>query len=347
MPRVTRHHPTFETDEHFAGCIGLVYVDPDSPGIRRTAWGSGFTFRNPDGSVVRGRDRDRCEALVLPPAWTDVWVCPDSDGHLQALGTDDAGRRQYRYHETWTEARAAANFDRLHGVGTKLADVRRAVQDDLESGDPERRALATMIGLMDASLERVGNVESVSQFGTRGISTLSPENVDVSRRTVRLAFRGKGGVDHDVTIEDHHLADAVAELVGRAEQWLFEVGDTVLAAADANAYLDDHSAGYLDCKDIRTWGGSAAALAARASGIEQEPKIADAAAEVLHNTRSVARGSYIHPSVFEAERHEVDDAWRRSRRSRWYGRGERALLHLLEARPALFDRYQVRSPAAA
>ena len=328
-------------DDVFCSRIGLVKADNEEPGIVRQRCGKGFTFRWPDGTVVRGTERDRCEGLVLPPAWTDVWVCPDGDGHLQAVGTDEAGRRQYRYHDRWTEARSAANFDRLVDVGRRLAKLRRAVTDDLESDEPRTRALAAMIGLLDRSLERVGNPESVEEFGTRGISTLGPGNVDISRRSIQLRFRGKGGVDHDVTVDDDKLADAVSELRQAADEWLFEVDGSTLDAADANEYLDEHTAGHLDCKDLRTWGGSAAALTARKDGDTAEPQVADAAAEVLHNTRAVARSSYVHPAVFEATDEEVDDAWSSSRKSRWYGRGERALLHLLEDRPPLVDRHQV------
>ncbi len=328
-----------ESDDDFAVRIGLRAADPDEAGIRRQRCGRGFTFRWPDGSVVRGTHRARCEDLVLPPAWTDVWVCPHADGHLQAVGIDDAGRRQYRYHDRWTEARAAANFDRLEDIGRRMADLRRAVVEDLEAGDDRRRALAAMIGLLDRSLERIGNPESVEEHGTRGISTLGPGNVDVSRRAVQLSFRGKGGVDHDVTVDDERLIDAVQELRAAAGEWLFEVDGTVLDAADANAYLDEHTAGALDCKDLRTWGGSAAALTARAEGEQAAPQVADAAASVLHNTRAVARSSYIHPAVIEAPDEAIHDAWRSSRRSRWYGRGERALLHLLETIPPLLDRH--------
>ncbi len=328
--------------DDFVERIGLVQADPEEPGIVRQRCGRGFTFRWPDGTVVRDEHRSRCEDLVLPPAWEDVWICADADGHLQAIGIDDAGRKQYRYHERWTEARSAANFDRLPDIGRRMADLRRTVLDDLDSGDRHRRALAAMIGLMDRSLERVGNPESVEEHGTRGISTLGPGNVDVSRRAVQLSFRGKGGVDHDVTVDDERLVDAVEELRAAADEWLFEVDGTVLDAADANAYLDDCTAGELDCKDLRTWGGSAAAFTARAEGETAEPKVADAAASVLHNTRAVARSSYVHPAVFEASDDEVADAWRSSRRSRWYGRGERGLLHLLERREPLLDQHLVR-----
>lgn len=333
-------------DDAFAAAIGLRKADCDGPGIVRQRCGRGFTFRDANGDVVRGAHRDRCEALVLPPAWEDVWICAHADGHVQATGVDEAGRRQYRYHDRWTEARGAAKFDHLVVVGEALADVRRRVRQDLASDDPHRRSLAAMIGLMDSSLERIGNPSSVEEHGTRGISTLATHNVDVSKRTIRLAFPGKGQIDHDVTVEDPALASVLAGLERRNDDWLFEVDGTVLDAHDANEYLDEHSGGELDCKDLRTWGGSAAALDARARGIHEEPQIVDVAADALHNTRAVARSAYVHPSVLDAPDDAVEDAWRGSRRSRWYGRGERALLRLLEGQPTLLDRYLVNDTAA-
>lgn len=325
------------SDDDFCECIGLSRVDPEEPGIVRQRCGRGFTFRWPDGSVVSGPDRDRCESLVIPPAWTDVWISLDPDGHLQAVGVDDAGRRQYRYHERWTEARTAANFDRLADVGDRLSGIRRAVDDDLDSDDLERRAVAAMVRLMDRSLERIGNPESVDRFETRGISTLAPEHVDTTRRSISLRFRGKGGAEHDVTVVDGDVAAVIAELEDDDKDWLFEVDGAVLGAADANAYLCEHSADIVGCKDFRTWGGTTVALGERLDGRRRESEIADAAADALSNTRAVARSSYIHPAVFDADDDEVDDAWRRSRRSRWYRREERALLKLLRSRPPVFE----------
>lgn len=280
---------------------------------------------------------------MLPPAWTEVWVCADADGHLQAVGTDDAGRRQYRYHDRWVEARNAEKFDGLVAVGERISRVRCAVEHDLHAADPVTRGLAAMVRLLDRTLERIGNAESVDEFGTRGISTLGPEHVEAGRSTVRLRFRGKGGAARDDLVADGELATAIAELVAAEDDWLFAVDDTVLDATDANAYLASHSAGVIACKDVRTWGGSAAALAERIDRHPSDAGIADAAAEVLGNTRAVARESYVHPVVFDATDDQVEESWRASRRSRWYAREERALLKLLRAAPPLLDAYR-RSP---
>lgn len=331
-----------EPDE-FCAAIGLSCVDPAEPGITRSRWGRGFTYRWPDGTIVRGRHRDRCEALVIPPAWTDVWICSDADGHLQAVGTDDAGRRQYRYHDLWTEARNAEKFDRLVRVGERMANVRRAIECDLEASDPVLRSLAAMVGLLDRTLERIGNPESVERFGTHGISTLAPRHVAVGPSSIRLRFRGKGGSEHATTVENRGLADVIAELEDPDGAWLFEIDGTLLGAGDANDYLASHSGGVVGCKDVRTWGGSTAALAARIGERPSDPHIADAAAVALGNTRDVARGSYVHPAVFDVTDDEVERAWRASRRSRWYDREERALLKLLCAAPPLLDEYLRRT----
>lgn len=329
-----------EVDDDFCTAIGLSRTDPDEPGIVRQRCGTGFTFRWPDGTVVRGPHRARCEALVLPPAWTGVWISVDADGHLQAVGTDDAGRRQYRYHDRWIEARNAEKFDHLVDVGERMARVRRAVAHDLGSDDPVTRSVAAMVRLLDRTLERIGNPESVEQFGTRGISTLGPEHVATRGTSVRLHFLGKGGTERDDVVEDRDLARVLAELERAGDDWLFSVDDILLDAADANDYLAGHSAGVIACKDVRTWGGTAAALSARIDGRSAEPQIADAASEALGNTRAVARASYVHPVVFDASDDEVEDAWRSSRRSRWYEREERAVLKLLHDAPPLLDSYR-------
>ena len=218
MPRST---PIDSQD--LCATIGLSWVDPDEPGIVRQPSGRGFTFRWPDGTVVRGSHRERCEMLAIPPAWTDVWVSAEPDGHLQAVGLDEAGRRQYRYHDRWTEARNAEKFDRLAEVGERLSRVRRAVEHDLRHGDREHRTVAAMIRLIDQTLGRIGNAESVERFGTRGISTLGPDNVEVSTTTVQLSFRGKGQSDQHAIVIDRDLAHVIAELEGAGREWLFEV----------------------------------------------------------------------------------------------------------------------------
>jgi DNA topoisomerase-1 len=332
-------------DQGFAALIGLRYVEADETGILRKPWGRGFTFRWPDGSVVDEATRARCDALAIPPAWTEVWVCADDRGHLQARGQDAAGRTQYLYHDRWTEARRAANFDRLTRVGRLLKPVRRRIAQALESDDPLDIALAAMVRLVDHSLGRIGNEASALESGTRGISTLTSGHVErVDDETLQLRFVGKSAVEHASIVDDPRLVDVIAELDDVGGERLFSIaldGQHVsLTATDANKRLAEWSNGVLSCKDFRTWGGSAAALEARVRGA-RGPAVIDAAADALHNTRAVARSSYVHPSVLDATDSQVETSWRASRRSKWYARRERALLKLLSRMPPLLDAYSL------
>lgn len=331
------------SDDNFATLVGLRPVEPDEQGIRRLKWGKGFTYRWPDDATVVGRERERCESLAIPPAWDDVWVCTDALGHLQARGRDEAGRVQYRYHDRWIEARRAANFDRLFEVGSRLKAVRKKLVEDLEGEDTALRALAAMLRLVDQSFARIGNEASAEEHGTRGISTLEDRHVTVADPgTLELNFVGKGSTEYECVIDDRHLSQAIAELENEGGRRLFSIdvdGDrTTLTARDANQRLSELSGGRLSCKDFRTWGGSAIALEARVLG-QTGTAVIDAAAKALHNTRAVARSSYVHPMVIQADDEAVDESWRSSRRSKWYARRERALLALLESVPPLLEAY--------
>lgn len=321
----------------FAVGIGLRHVSVDEPGIRREVRGRGFSYRSHDGELLRGDQRARCEALVLPPAWRDVWICADPIGHLQGAGTDDAGRRQYRYHERWTDARRRANFDRLPDVGEAIGELRPRLQRLLDDDDPVRRALAAMLALVDRSLGRIGNESSVAEAGTYGISTLHDDHVEVAGAKIRLSFVGKGGVAHETEVVDRDLAAVLEELAEDGER-LFSVVDggraSSLTARDANEFLAEITRGRLHCKDFRTWGASAVALEARVGGAGVLASV-DAAADVLQNTRAVARSAYVHPGVLEAADDELAVAWRRSRTSSRHQRRERALLNFLDGRPPL------------
>lgn len=333
------------SDDNFATLVGLRPVEPDEPGIRRLKWGEGFTYRWPDDATVVGRERERCESLAIPPAWADVWICTDALGHLQARGRDDAGRVQYRYHDRWIEARRAANFDRLLEVGSRLKGVRKKLVDDLEGDDTALRALAAMLRLVDQSFARIGNEASTEEHGTRGISTLEGRHVTVADpATLELSFIAKGSTEYECVVSDTYLAEAITELENEGGRRLFSIevdGDrTTLTARDANQRLSQLSSGALSCKDFRTWGGSAVALEARVLG-ETGTAAIDAAARALHNTRAVARSTYVHPMVVEADENAVDRSWRSSRRSKWYARRERALLALLDSVPPLLEAYLV------
>jgi DNA topoisomerase I len=341
--------PSPAEGEAFARRLGLTYTSFDRPGIRRVRRGRGWSFTGPDGARVEGVDRDRCLALAIPPAWQEVWICPTADGHLQASGFDEAGRRQYRYHARWTEGRSAANFDRLEHMGPRLPRLRRTVDRLLlDDTDPVTRATAAMVRLVDAGMARIGGTRSASETGHYGVSTLKVEHVAVDGDQVHLAYPGKSGVEQDIEVEDPLVADVLVDLEDGSER-LFDVvhHDHVhrLSAADANALLARLTAGAMTCKDFRTWGGSAVALEARIEGATDVEAV-DAAAERLGNTRAVARSSYIHPDVLGAPIEELHAAWRGSRGSLRLDRRERALARLLHGRPSLLERWLADQPPA-
>lgn len=327
----------------FSARLGLVHVTGDEPGITRIRRGTGFSFRDAAGRTLQGADRDRCLQLAVPPAWESVWICPDDRGHLQASGTDAAGRRQHRYHDRWTEGRRRANFDRLGGMADRLAPLRRDLDRILaDPTDPVRRATAAMVRLVDVGLARIGGTRSAREHGHHGVSTLRAQHVAVDGDHVTLLYPGKSGVERHVEVEDPLVADVLAELELGSDA-VFEVRDGgpevhALRASDANALLADLTSRALTCKDFRTWGGSAVALEARVEGADPVAAV-DAAAEALGNTRAVARSSYVHPDVLAEDDAALRAAWSRSRSSTRFDRRERALAKLLEATPPLLDRW--------
>lgn len=333
--------------ESFSQALGLDHVSFEQPGVRRVRRGTGWSFVDPDGQLLQGEARERCLALAVPPAWQGVWICPDDRGHLQASGLDDAGRRQYRYHDRWTQGRRLANFDRLSGIAPRLAPLRRQLDGLLEdSTDPVRRATAAMVRLVDGGMARIGGTRSARELGHHGVSTLHAEHIAVDGDHITLLYPGKSGVEREVELDDPLVADVLADLELASDR-LFEIhenGTTIrLSAADANELLAELTAGTMTCKDFRTWGGSSVALAARLEGADAVAAV-DAAAERLGNTRAVARSSYVHPDVLEVGPDQLEEVWRRSRSSIRFDRRERALVKLLEDRPALLDRWLGAAP---
>lgn len=334
--------PDTATDDTLLQLLALRRVDPADPGWSRRRRGRGFSYHDHTGATLTGVDRDRCAALVLPPAWEQVWICPHDDGHLQASGIDAAARRQYRYHDRWVEGRRLANLDRLARIGVRLGPLRRQLDDLVtDDTDPVRRATAAMLRLVDGGLARIGGIRSARELGHYGISTLRREHVELGEEEILLRFPGKSGVEHDVVIEDPLLAEVLGELeLGSDHLFVLhtEEGTQRLTAADANRLLGELTGGALTCKDFRTWGGTAVALEARAQGADPVAAV-DAAAEALGNTRAVARSSYVHPQVLEEDPTAVLQAWLGARSSRRYDRRERALLRLLDTCPPLLDRW--------
>lgn len=307
-----------------AEAVGLTYTSDEEPGITRLRWGRGFTYRDADGATVpRGSDlRAHIEALAIPPAWTDVWICADASGHVQATGRDDAGRKQYRYHDRWRNVRDATKFHRLADVHDALPAVRETVDRHLRMRRfTEQKVLALVTALLDETLIRVGNEEYARTNGSRGLTTLRCDHVDVAGATVRFAFPGKSGRDQELALRNRRLAGQLLRCEEIPGQRLFAYetpdGWRDVDSQAVNDYLRAVAGDDLTAKDFRTWGATAVAAevlhATEGEPTDLDARIlaaVDAAAERLGNTRAVARASYVDPRVLAACREErLDAAW--------------------------------------
>jgi DNA topoisomerase-1 len=318
-----------------ARLTGLRYVSDEQPGIARRRCGTGFTYVDGRGTVRDPATRERIGRLAIPPAWTDVWICPDARGHVQATGRDDRGRKQYRYHDRWRAARDADKFEQLATFGVQLAAIRKRVAADLgRSGLPRERVLALVVRLLDETLVRVGNPQ-YAQNESFGLTTLEARHVEVDGGEVAFEFTGKHGIEHEVAVADRRLARLVGACDDLGGERLFtyqEAGAVIeVRSDDVNDYLHEIAGPAVTARDFRTWGGTVTVVGHL--GADPEAgflQAVDAAADRLGNTRDVCRSSYVHPIVAEA--HEaglVADAWRRSRRTNRLTRAERATLRLL------------------
>lgn len=294
---------------------GLTWCADDQPGLTRVRRGKGFSYHRPDGSrVTDARTLARIRALAIPPAWTEVWICPRAAGHIQATGRDARGRKQYRYHVDWSEGRSSAKFDRLADFARALPRLRRRVDADLARRGPCReKALATTVRLLEITLIRVGNREYARQNRSFGLTTLHKRHLEVDGAALVFAFRGKSGVEHSVTVRDRRLARVLKALRELPGQHLFKYrdadGDLVpVRSDDVNAYIRDVMGEDVSAKDFRTWAATvSAARALRECGPPATPTEArrqsnrclKAVAALLGNTPAVCRSAYVHPRVFE------------------------------------------------
>jgi DNA topoisomerase-1 len=303
-----------------AARCGLAYVSDATSGIRRRRVGKGFTYLRPDGKKLTDTATlARILSLVIPPAWKDVWICSRADGHLQATGRDEKGRKQYRYHPSWRAAREQAKFARLLAFGELLPELRKRVDHDLRRPHlPRERVLAAVVGLLEATLIRVGNDEYARQNRSYGLTTLTSRHVRVEGDTIRFRFVGKSGKKHSLELKDRRLARIVArcrELPGsRLFRWVDKEGQChPVSSADVNEYLREISSQTdgptFTAKDFRTWAGTVLAFAALRAAEECPTASASKkcvtrcvreVAERLGNTPTVCRSSYISPVVLEA-----------------------------------------------
>jgi len=302
---------------------GLLWIGDDKPGIRRERVGDGFRYRGLDGRLIRNAaELRRIRALAIPPAYEQVWICPRPNGHLQATGRDARGRKQYRYHPDWRLARDAGKFEHVLEFGAALPRIRKRVKADLAApiaAAPRRETvLATLVRLLDTTLVRVGNDEYARTNRSFGLTTLRNRHADVRGSRIRLRFRGKSGIEHEVDLDDPRVARVVRRCQAMPGQDLFQYEDDdgsarAVGSADVNDYIRDAAGADFTAKDFRTWHGSVHALALWAEQCAADTSCRRSAnqllAEVarrLGNTVAVCKKSYVHPRVLGTLATQVD-----------------------------------------
>jgi DNA topoisomerase-1 len=334
-----------------AKAASLHYVTDNRPGIKRGGSPSSFRYSDPHGNgVADDATLARIQLLVIPPAWTDVWICASPQGHLQATGRDDRGRKQYRYHVRWRKVRDQSKYERLPAFGAALPRIRARVKDDLAaSGLPREKILAVIVRLLETTHIRIGNEEYARDNKSYGLTTMLTRHVDVQGPTIHFHFRGKSGKTHAIDLQDVRLAHLVKrcrELPGHELfQYLDEAGEPQpIDSSDVNAYLRLISDEDFTAKEFRTWAGTL--LAARGlTDLTIPASTADAhsgivamvkgVADELGNTPAVCRKCYIHPAVLTAYEDQVGlDRWTKARvaarRARGLSAEEIALMRFLK-----------------
>ena len=299
-----------------AKAAGLRYVSDQQPGIHRLKSAAGFRYTDADGKPVREKETlARIKSLVIPPAWTDVWICANPNGHLQATGRDARGRKQSRYHPRWREVRDETKYERMALFAQALPAIRKRVQEDLaRPGLPREKVLATVVKLMEETCIRVGNEEYAKQNGSYGLTTLRNKHVAVNGSTIHFDFKGKSGVRHSVDLQDRRLARIVRQCHDLPGYELFQYLDDEgnrhsIDSSDVNDYLREITGEHFTAKDFRTWAGSVLAcvllseIGAYENQTEAKKNVVEAIKHVaskLGNTPSVCRKCYVHPAVLQA-----------------------------------------------
>ncbi|MFO1151522.1 MAG: DNA topoisomerase IB [Alsobacter sp.] len=299
-----------------AEAAGLTYVSDADPGIRRRKAGRGFSYRGPDGAAVTDpATLARIRALAIPPAYKDVWICADPDGHIQATGRDARGRKQYRYHPRWREVRDSTKYEHMLDFARALPALRRRVDADMRKpGLTRERVLATVVNLLENTLIRVGNDEYAKQNKSYGLTTLRNRHVRVEGAELKFAFKGKSGKTWNLRLKDRRVAKVVRACQELPGQHLFQYVDDdgarqAVSSADVNAYLKEATGRAVTAKDFRTWAGTLlAAMALREfellDGEARTKKNVKAAIERvsarLGNTPTICRTCYVHPEIVAA-----------------------------------------------
>jgi DNA topoisomerase-1 len=310
---MTTHVNGYTAPAELADLAGLRYVNDDEPGCARKPWGRGFTYYDEKGKRVTDQERRQTfEALVIPPAWTDVWICASPDGHVQATGRDEKGRKQYIYHPRWEEVRDQVKYERLAEFGETLPQLRDQVAQDLRSRSlSQRKVTALVVRLLDETLLRIGNESYVEENGSYGLTTLQKEHATISGSHLNFSFLGKSGKEQEVILRNKRLASLVQRCQELPGQHLFqytgEDGELhAISSTLVNDYLREWIGQDFTAKKFRTWGATVAAATRLVELGEPETEemaktnlvaAVKHAADLLGNTPAVCRQYYLHPAI--------------------------------------------------
>ncbi|HKX78735.1 MAG TPA: DNA topoisomerase IB [Novosphingobium sp.] len=310
------HSAAIVDPQEAAEGAGLRYVSDDRPGIRRAKRGKGLRYIKPDGSAISdARTLDRIRQLAIPPAWTEVWICPSANGHIQATGRDAKGRKQYRYHARFREVRDSTKYDHMLEFAAALPAIRERVEEDMaQRGLPREKVLATIVHLLETTMIRVGNADYAKQNKSYGLTTLRDRHVTIEGSELRFQFKGKSGKEWRLRVKDRRVARIVKASQDLPGQHLFQYLDEQgerreITSGDINAYLREVAGTDITAKDFRTWSGT---VLAALSLSEYEKVDSEAAAKRnirsaietvaarLGNTPTICRKCYIHPAIFDS-----------------------------------------------
>ena len=292
----------------------LLYVTDKEEGILRTKKGNGFSYSYKGKTLTDEATLQRIKKMAIPPAWTNVWICPDETGHIQATGTDARGRKQYKYHSQWQALRNETKFHRLFEFGKLLPSVRLKVEDDLSGKElTEEKVLATVVSLMERTYIRIGSEDYEKLYGSYGLTTLKDGHVKINGSTVKFSFKGKKGIEHNITLRNKKLAKLVQHCKDIPGKELFQYYDSdggrhAIDSGMVNRYIKEASGGDFTAKDFHTWAGTLNILRAFCAMEEPSSEAAckrniiaalDEVSEKLGNTRTVCKKYYVHPGIIK------------------------------------------------
>jgi DNA topoisomerase I len=294
----------------------LIYVSDESPGITRRKSGTGFAYYDEKGMLIRDREiLERIRSLAVPPAYRNVWICPDSNGHIQATGRDDKGRKQYRYHPRWSEVRDSTKYEHMLEFAKVLPVIRARVSSDMaKHGLPREKVLATVINLLETTLIRVGNKDYAKDNGSYGLTTLRSRHVAVASSELRFNFKGKSGKTWRLQVKDRRVSRVIKACQELPGQHLFQYIDAdsesrAVTSSDVNDYLREITGVDITAKDFRTWAGTVLAAMALSefesfdSQVRAKKNVKRAIEQVaarLGNTPTICRKCYVHPEVLNS-----------------------------------------------